>query len=163
MTAATPARLRNFFRHPLAEQAAFVPVWLLLGMARLAIRLVPFDRLAAALGTARGTHAAVPLLSRGQQARARRIAAIVPWVAAHTPWDSNCFPQALVARLLLGLAGVPWSLFFGLQRDDERALSAHAWVAAGPVNVTGGASFGRLTVVACFTSWPAAPSGGTVA
>jgi hypothetical protein len=145
-------RLSNFLRHAWWEQLAFVPVWLLLGVARLVIVTISFERVARALGSAMGTHAVVPLLSPRQQVRARRVATVVPWVAAHTPWTSNCFPQALVARLLLGASAVPWVLCFGVRRDADGALAAHAWVAAGPVNVTGGASFGRLTVVACFTS-----------
>ncbi len=146
------ARLANFLRHPWWEKMAFVPVWILLGVARAAIRLLEFERLAGALGTSVGVQVVVPLLHARQVARARRVASLVPWVAAHTPWRSDCFPQALVARLLLGLCGVPWSLCFGLARDVNHALSAHAWVVAGPVSVTGGYSFARFTTVGCFTS-----------
>lgn len=143
-------RLRNFLRHPPFEQLCFVPVWLLLGLARLAIRLLSFRRLAAALGTPMGTRAYVPLLSRAQQARARRVGALVRWVALHTPWVSDCFPQALVARLLLGLCRVPWVLCFGLTRQAGQGLAAHAWVAAGEVCVTGGRGFNQFSVVACY-------------
>jgi len=153
MTTSPPRpRLANFLRHPWWEQLAFVPVWALLGLGRLAIVSCRFERIAAGLGTGMGTHAFVPLVTPRQEARARRVARLVPWVAAHTPWVSTCFPQALVARLLLGLAGVPWVLCFGLRRDATGTLAAHAWVAAGRVNVTGGASFGRMTVVGCYTS-----------
>ncbi len=153
MTPSTPRpRLANFMRHPWWEQLAFAPVWALLGLGRLAILTTRFERIATALGTGVGTRAFVPLLTPREEARARRIASLVPWVASHTPWTSSCFPQALVARLLLGLAGVPWVLCFGLRRDSRGALAAHAWVVAGRVNVTGGVSFGRLTVVGCYSS-----------
>jgi ATP-binding cassette subfamily C protein len=152
-------RLANFLRHPWWEQLAFVPVWILLGLARAAIRLLAFERLAGALGTSMGVQVVVPLLQPRQVARARRISSLVTWVATHTPWRSDCFPQALVARLLLGLCGVPWSLCFGLARGANHALNAHAWVAAGPVSVTGGYSFARFTTVGCFTSLAGAGDG----
>lgn len=58
--------------------------------------------------------------------------------AARTPWRSDCFPQALAARVLLRAAGVPHVVTFGLRRGETDALKAHVWVAAGPVAVTGG-------------------------
>lgn len=58
--------------------------------------------------------------------------------AARTPWTSDCFPQALTARLLLRVARVPHVVTFGLRRDDAGALKAHVWVATGEVAVTGG-------------------------
>ena len=82
-----------------------------------------------------------------------QIGRAVRLAARYTPWDSNCFPQAVVARLLLGLYGIPYALFFGLRRDpDSGAMLAHAWVAAGRVRVTGGESFGQFTVVGVFVS-----------
>lgn len=56
--------------------------------------------------------------------------------ARHTPWRSECYPQALTARALLGLARVPHVVSFGVRRDGD-ALVAHAWVHVDGVPVTG--------------------------
>ena len=59
----------------------------------------------------------------------------------------------MAARVLLGLYDVPYALYFGLARDAlTRETQAHAWVMAGPVAVTGGASFARFTVVGVFAT-----------
>lgn len=63
---------------------------------------------------------------------------MVRTAAARTPWTSDCFPQALTARLLLRAARVPHVVTFGVRRDDTGALKAHVWVAADHVAVTGG-------------------------
>ncbi len=90
------------------------------------------------------------LLGLAQQAQ-QQIGRAVRLAARYTPWDSNCFAQAVAARALLGLYGVPYALFFGVKRAPQAAaLDAHAWVAAGRVPVTGGAGFGEFTVVGCF-------------
>lgn len=146
-------KLRNFTHRPWFEKAWFLPVWLLLGASRFVILAVPFRRLAFWLGEHEGIAPWVPLVDVRAEARALSISRVVQMTARHTPWQSNCFPQAMTARILLGLYGVPYSLFFGVNRNtDEVTLAAHAWVAVGRVRVTGGMSFNQFTVVGCFVS-----------
>lgn len=153
-----PARLRrkavNFFRQPLFIQAWFLPVWVILGIGKALILTLSFRRLAPWLGRQSGIAPWVPLLDPAQEARARQIGRLVRMTARYTPWDSNCFPQAIAARCLLGLHGLPYILYFGLLRDPEApaGMKAHAWVAAGRIPVTGGVSFGQFTVVGYFVS-----------
>lgn len=146
-------KLRSFVRRPLIEQLWFPPVWLLLGASRLLILMMPFRRLAPHLGRHHGTAAWVPLIAPRQQATANHIRRIVQMTAKYTPWESNCFPQAVVARLLLGLYGIPCSVFFGVSRTpDNKSMQAHAWVASGRVRVSGGESFEHFSVVGCFSA-----------
>lgn len=146
-------KLRSLARLSGFEIAWLLPAWILLGLFRLAILLTPFRHLARWLGVHEGIAAWVPLLDPSAEARALSVARVVQTAARHTPWDSNCFPQALVARLLLGAYGVPYAVFFGVMRDVEaNSLKAHAWVSSGRVSVTGGRSFDRFTVVAFFVS-----------
>lgn len=148
-------RVRGFARLARFEQLHFVAAWVLLGLARLAIVAVSFRRLAPCLGASCGTGAWIPVLDTAAERRAGRIGRAVRLAARHTPWESNCFPQAVTARLLLGMHGIPYALYFGLARDAARPgtqLKAHAWVAAGRVCVTGGRSFGEYAVVGCFAA-----------
>lgn len=81
--------------------------------------------------------------------RARWVGHVIAAAAARTPWRSDCYPQALTARILLRAARVPHSVVFGVRRDDAGVLRAHAWVTSGEVGVTGG-SDERWTGVAAF-------------
>ena len=146
-------KLSSFLRQPVFIQAWFLPVWLLLGFSKGGILLISFRRLAPRLGRPAGLSLWLPLLDERQVARARQIGRVVQLAARYTPWDSNCFPQAVAARVLLGLYDIPYALFFGLARDPASSvMQAHAWVAAGKVRVTGGNSFDQFTVVGCFVS-----------
>lgn len=80
------------------------------------------------------------------------IGRVIRLAAAYTPWHSNCFPQAVVARVLLALHGVPYMLCLGIKLGStaDTKIDAHAWVTAGRVSVTGGSSFGEFTVMNCF-------------
>ncbi len=143
----------SVLRQPRFIQVWLIPLWMLLGLSKAVIFTVSFRRLAPRLGVAVGVAPWVPVLLPAQEARAWQISRAVSLAARYTPWDSNCFPQAVAARLLLGLYRIPYALYFGLRRDpDTGEFEAHAWIAAGRVRVTGGASFSRFTVVGCFVA-----------
>lgn len=149
----TTRKARSFARRPRFEQAWFVPAWLLLGLSRSLILFCPFRTWASHLGRHTGTAPWIPLTDVRHEAKAHAIARVVAMAANHTPWESNCFPQAVTARVLLGLYGIPYCLFFGVNRNPgDTSMQAHAWVAAGKIRVTGGASFDQFTVVSCFAS-----------
>jgi hypothetical protein len=123
----------------------------MLGLSRLLVLTIPFRRLSALLGKGTGLAPWIPILSAGQTLRALHIGRAVRTMARFTPWDSNCFAQAITARLLLGLYGLPYALYFGVMRDaGPTGMKAHAWIAAGRIRVTGGPSFGQYTVVAMY-------------
>lgn len=128
-----------------------LPAWLLTGVARGVVLTLPFRRFAPFLGEHRGIQACIPVLDRHQFYRARSIGRAVRIAGKYTPWNANCQAQAIAARVLLGGFGLPYSLFYGLARDPDATLKAHAWVCAGPVRVTGGYSFDAFTVVAVFS------------
>lgn len=129
------------------------PAWVLLGLSRLIIVTLSFRRFARWLGVHDGLTPRRPVATAVQQAKARSIGRAIAIASKYTPWTSNCFPQAITARALLGVHAVPYALFFGLARDREsRDLKAHAWTVTGDVNVTGGESFSQFTVVGCFVS-----------
>ena len=154
-------RFRSGFSKPVFVLLWLVPVWLLLNLCRLSIRLMSFRHLASLLGLAYGTHACVPLITEDQRLRASKIGQVVRLAARYVPWGANCYPQALAACLLLILYRVPYCLCFGVARDPQGSrFSAHAWTAAGKVRVIGGESFSRFTVIACFVSLPGSAGSG---
>jgi hypothetical protein len=148
-------KLLNFLALPGFVQSWVIPLWLFLGISKALIFSISFKRLAPYLGHSVGTKPWTPMVNAVQEVRARQIGQAVRLAARYTPWDSNCFPQAVAARLLLGLYGIPYAFYFGLMRDpDSPDIKAHAWVTAGKVRVTGGRSFGQFTVVGVFCHLP---------
>ena len=128
------------------------PAWLLTGLARLLVLCLPFKALAPLLGRYAGVSAVIPLPMNDQQRRAEDIGLAVRIAARYAPWQANCQAQAVAARCLLGLLRVPYALFYGVANAPGSQLKAHAWVASGPIAVTGGNGFDEFTVVAVFTN-----------
>lgn len=146
---AAPTRL------PGADRRLVLLSSVLLGVARLLTVVLPFRVVRRLLGErADGTAdtAAVPA-DPDQRRRARRIGFLVTRAAGQVPWRAECYPQALTARALLRLAGIPHRVTFGVRREAGR-LVAHAWVDVDGVPVTGGDGTG-WTAVGSFLWAPA--------
>lgn len=148
-------KLRTVWRLPIGLTALAALAWLLLWPARLAVLTVPLRHMVRTFGKDQGVSPAIPLISDAQLEKAQGVARAIALAARYSPQSANCYPQALVARLLLRFRRIPHALFFGVRRDpDSAALEAHAWIMAGPLAVTGGHSFGRFTVVRSFLTGP---------
>lgn len=148
-----PRRIHSLMRKPRFVLLWLLPTWVMLGISRLIILTATFRRIAPYLGRPVGLNAYTHLLSPHQKKRALQISQVIRLSSRFCPWVANCFPQAVTARMLLGLYRIPYSLYFGVARDgDTREFKAHAWVAAGRIPVSGGQSFGSFTIVGCYTS-----------
>ncbi|MEL7217205.1 MAG: lasso peptide biosynthesis B2 protein [Pseudomonadota bacterium] len=146
-------KMRTAAGLPLSLLGLSGAVWLLLWPARLIVNLFPLRQLARFYGRDHGTQIKVPTAAEADDATARTIGQAIALAARYSPSSANCYPQALVARLLLRMRGTPHGLFFGLRRDQaSNAMEAHAWVMVGEIPVSGGDSFDSYTVVRCFTS-----------
>lgn len=150
MIAVLLRKLVSWQRLPGRVRWLFLPSWCLLGIARFAILVLPFHVIARWLGPEAGVTPFTPVLQAGQIALAREIGQTVRLAAGYTPWQSLCQPQVLVARFWLGLFGIPFIVNYGLRKDEQGGLAAHAWVCAGPVAVTGGQAWDAFVVVRSF-------------
>lgn len=146
-------KAKNFFNQPLFHIVWFLPVWFLLGISKLIIRFVPFKLIIFFIGREINASIRPELLSKDQELYLTKIRLLISYVASHTPWDSNCFPQVLVARFFLGFCGIPYVVHFGLMRDlTSSNIVAHVWIMAGSFRVTGKNNGQSFTIVRSFAS-----------
>lgn len=145
-------KLTSLFNQSFMTQCLLLPAWLLTGLARLLVLCVPFKRFAPHLGQHHGIAAFIPLLDDEQQIHALSIGRAVRMASTLAPWNANCQAQAISARCLMRLFSVPHAIFYGVAKDPVEHMKAHAWVCAGPVQVTGGYAFDEFTVVAVFSN-----------
>ncbi|MCF8214107.1 MAG: lasso peptide biosynthesis B2 protein [Chitinophagaceae bacterium] len=124
----------------------FVEAWAMLHLAKLVILFVPFKKIASWMGRLQmeSTHhlqqTVVPIKIEHAVRRASR----------YTLHESKCYDQALTAKALLGQSRLPSTIYFGLAKEGNNQLMAHAWVRCGSRIITGKAGMERFTIVACF-------------
>ncbi len=144
---------RGAFRQNIKFLILLGCAWCLLGLSRFFIKMTSFKRLANLLGSSAALAPCTPLLSQVQEGRARMIRKAILIASRHTPWLSNCFPQAIAARMLYGSLAIPYALYLGVTRDAcGGRLRAHAWVVSGHIYIGGRTSFATYAPIACFTS-----------
>ena len=113
-----------------------------LALARVAVRVLPFRRLAPRLGVAHAETPAEP----GPHPASRRVAWALSAAARRAPWRTECLEQAIAAKAMLRRRGIASTLYLGVARE----VAPHAWLRVGDVNVTGGSDVARYAVVASF-------------
>jgi len=146
--------LRRFAQVGNSRRALVVEAvsWLLL--ARLALMLVPFPKLARRIGTF--VPPADPRVARATAASHddSRIAEDISWAvtraARHVPFKAVCLPQAMAARVMLKRRGVASVMHFGAAKGEAKPINAHAWLDAAGVQVTGYPVAANFAEIACF-------------
>lgn len=130
----------------LIDYLLFVEAWFLLHFAKLVILFMPFKKIASRMGQLH----AESTIEVSLTAWPIRIEYAIRRASSFTLHHSKCYDQALTAKALLRQSGIPATIYFGLSKEPENNLSAHAWVRCGNKIVTGKAGMERFTVIACF-------------
>ena len=147
-------KLRTALGQPIMVIALCAPAWLLLGLCRLAILTTPLRLLHRLYGSDAPLDYKASEIDERHSVRAGHVKTAIVISAKYTPWQSNCYPQALTAHLLLCGYRVPHVIYFGMQKKSSRTgdYAAHAWVMAGEIAVAGGKNGGRYTIVRAFAN-----------
>jgi len=130
----------------LIDYLFFIEAWCLLHLSKLIIMFMPFRKIASRMGSLQieSTHDLLPTeISIKIEHAVRR-------ASRYTLHGSKCYDQALTAKVLLGQSGLPATIYFGLAKESDNQLIAHAWVRCGERVISGKAGMERFTVVACF-------------
>ena len=130
----------------LIDYLLFVEAWCLLHLAKLVILFMPFKKIASWMGSL-GVESVHDLHYTDMFTK---IEHAVRRAARYTLHESKCYDQALSAKALLGQSGLPATIYFGLAKENDNQLIAHAWVRSGTKIITGKGGMERFTVVACF-------------
>jgi hypothetical protein len=130
-----------------ADRWLFAEAAIWLAVARLAISILPFRRLAKHLGE---QHAESPVEDETAAVLSGRVSRAVRIMRRHVPWDSHCLAQAIAAQQMLRCRGVRSTLYLGVAKDGQTDLKAHAWLRCGRVLVVGGPGQQHYAVVSTF-------------
>jgi hypothetical protein len=140
-------RLVKFLDLAPADRTCLVEAAGWLGLARLAILVLPFRWLAPRLGR----HMALsPAEAAAPAAVLDRISWAVTTASRHLPWECKCLAQALAGKAMLQRRGVASTLYLGVGKEPAAGLQAHAWLRCGPRILTGAPGMSGFTVICTF-------------
>jgi hypothetical protein len=145
-------KIMSFWRISFKHKILFMINFLLCGFARAAINIFPLKYLTPYFGQFQKTLTISTLISDKQRRQASLIGRAVRLAAKYTPWDSSCLTQAMVAKFWCRLYRIPYVFYIGFAKSETEpsGYMAHAWVAAGPVRITGGDGLTHYHVVSTY-------------
>lgn len=123
-----------------------------MGIMRLAVLSVPFQRTADFLGLKPVTPS-VEILNSGLLHDVAAISWSLRAMAFRTPWESACLTQALAGMVMLQRRNIPAQMYLGVAKGESAAetMAAHAWLKCGHVFVTGEGGHERFAVISSFS------------
>ena len=141
-------RLNNFLGLTSSDRRLFVEAVIWLGVARLALLVVPFRWILPFLGR---HMAESPQTTESEHKEiAERISWVVQTASRHMPWECKCLTQAIACKSMLKRRGLRTTLYLGAAKGGEENLKAHAWLRTGDLIVTGARDIDRFIVVSTF-------------
>ena len=137
-------------RHPWRDRWLLAEAGAWLGLARAAVLILPFQRIARSLSAEIPRSAEGPLDQRIEEAR--RVAWAIRSAARRTPWNSNCLAQGIAGKVMLRRRGIPSTLYLGVAKGQEPSepVAGHAWLCCAARIITGAANHRRFTIIATF-------------
>lgn len=147
-------KFQVFYQLSLEEKTWFISLYVLSGIARLAVITLPFRWIIRLLGQSVENRQLCVLASQQQLKTAHRIGLITNVVSKYTPWQTKCLIQAMIARYLLGYYRIPYVLYIGIKNVNrqETELKGHAWLCVGHSVITGRQGHHTFTIASSFVS-----------
>ena len=118
------------------------------GIARILIVFIPLKRFAFILGSHMKETPEASASEYLELLQAVELA--ISRASRYVPWRCKCYEQAISAKIILRGFGIETTLYYGVAKDQEQKLIAHAWVRCGDYIVTGRLGMKRFTVVGTF-------------
>jgi hypothetical protein len=128
-------KLERYVRESSGHRLLLCEALIALAIARIAMAILPFRRIAAWLGTAGAESLAT--ITDEQLRLAHSIGWAVGILGRRVPWDARCLAQALAATSMLRRRGMEGTVSFGARLDKTAGFEAHAWLSIGSYVVTG--------------------------
>ena len=132
-------RIHKFLNLSSGEQRLLIKTWILLGVVRLGLELVPFSTLRKLLFKLTSL-----LRNLGKDFSEEYLVWSVAVVSPYVP-KTTCLAQALAAQLLLQRAGHQARLHIGVKYGIGGRLEAHAWLESQGRILIGGFDTNRYT------------------
>lgn len=131
--------VRKFVTMPWKRKLLLAEAIVWLTISRLALKLVPFPKIARYLGTLVPPAPALPPAPEEERARVRLIGWAVNAAGSHLPVEMVCLPRALAGWQMLHRRGIASRLHFGAvkTRKPDDGLLTHAWLTTPGTRVTG--------------------------
>lgn len=141
--------LKFLWRVSWKQKILLVLIFLLLGIIRIVVLLIPFRYYVKVLLQPNPKYNFT--MTDKKFGYARTIGRLIAIMSKFTLWESKCLVQGLTARILLRLWHIPNIFYLGVGKDAAQQFTAHAWINCGNATIIGGQdSFNKFKIISQF-------------
>jgi len=143
-------KVKTFLNLKPSDKKLLMEAFINTALARILILVVKFNKLQKMIGEYK--EESPYIVDEKQYPIITKIAWAINIVSHNTPWQSRCFVQAITAQRMLEKRNISSTVYFGVNKDKENNITAHAWTRCGNVIVTGNREKNAYTTVAWFSN-----------
>ncbi|MCP4177331.1 MAG: lasso peptide biosynthesis B2 protein [bacterium] len=125
--------VKSFIKIPLREKKTVIEVVLLLLYGRILL-LLPYKYMKQYFGNYSIESSESEILNPREL---RKISRYIRHIGERLPWKCTCLVNAISAKIMLRRRKIPSTIFFGMAKDSDDKIAAHAWVKCGDIYITG--------------------------
>ena len=141
-------KVKTFLKFKGSDKKLIFEAFILTGIARAFILMIPFKKLKKYIGEYKKES---PFeIENEEYIIISRVKWAVNLISRYTPWKSKCFVQALTVQRMLKKRNIVCTIYFGIYKEKDKKVKAHAWTRSGHVFITGGLEKNLFTEVARF-------------
>jgi hypothetical protein len=119
--------------------------------ARLALLVLPFSWIAAAVGQPEAAQAGDRAYQATTNPVSKGVRVALRAAVRRLPWHTSCLTRAIAGHMMLAWRGTPATLVLGVA-SDGKTISAHAWLMTADGCVCGGREAERFRPLAAIRS-----------
>ncbi len=142
-------KIKSFLSVPISGKLLFVEAVFTSAWVKIALLFFPFAKVAKWLGKVNDNSIVNTL--HGEIGTVKKVQFALKLCNRYTPWPTECYTQALTAKLLLKRRNIPGTIYFGFRKNDKGELMGHAWLKSGGIVVTGLCDLSLYTVHSSFS------------
>lgn len=142
-------KIRSFLSISFSGKLLFIEAVFTSAWVKMTLLFFPFGKVAKWLGSANGhIHENKSAEDKGL---VKKVQFALKLCDRYTPWPTECYTQALTAKILLRRRNIPGVIYFGFRKNENNQLMGHAWFKSTGEIVTGFCDFSLYTVHSSFT------------
>jgi hypothetical protein len=142
-------KIKTFAEAPAAFKWIFVKAWFLSAFVKITLVFLPFNRVMKWKGRPGVETATAP--DPGTDQYRRWVQSAMRLVALYTPWRSECYTQALTAKIILQQRGLPATIYIGFRKGSAGSYEGHAWLRSYDRIITGNQEIDTYQLHTCYS------------
>lgn len=128
-------KLQSFYRTDREVKYLFLKAYFLSAVVKFTLVFLPFKKIMNWQGIA---NVETPMHPDQDSLTYRKsIQSAIRLCDIYTCWKTECYTQALTAKILLKSKGIPSTVYIGFQKNDDGTYKGHAWLRSYDIIITG--------------------------